>query len=471
MKNTKIIATIGSNSSSIEVLKNIIQEGADVIRIDLTYSQTTFCDEIIEKIRFLEKELNKPIGIMLDIKGPCIKLDELKEGKSYLTEDKELKIYNYHVICNNTQLSLNNSSIVDMLKIDDTLLFANSKASVKVIDKKKDYVVCQVISGGDIYSRQTLHLKDRNLNLTYLSEDDIDSIMYAIKRNIDFLALSCVRSEQDVLEVIDMLIENGNDHMQVIAKIENAKAIENLEEITKASDGVMIARGDLSVEMSIEKLPFYQKNILTMAHRYQKLSIVATDLLTSMGYNNYPSRAEVSDIYNAVISKCDALLLSYETTVGNYPIETVRAMAKILESAEEDFDYIDNLQETMRDTKQNITSSIAYSVVHSSIKLNASAIIANTNSGWTAKLISYFRPKCPIVGLSPSIDTVRSLTLVYGVMPLLSEECQSTDGIVKMCLKEARQKLDLEHDNIVIITGGFPISNKNTNFMKIEVID
>ena len=207
------------------------------------------------------------------------------------------------------------------------------------------------------------------------------------------------------------------------------------------------------------------------ASEYQKIGIVATDLLMSMENNNYPSRAEVSDVYNAVVSKCDAVLLSGETTIGNYPVETIKEMSKIITSAEEDFDYIDNLDETLRTTKQDITSSIAYSVVDSSIRLNARCIIANTNSGYTAKLISHFHPSCPIVGLSPSLETIRSLTLVYGIVPILSEECKSNDTIVKMCLREATKKLGLEEDNIVIITGGFPISNKNTNFMKIEVIN
>lgn len=471
VKKTKIIATVGPSSASSEVLKQMVLEGTDVLRINLSHADFNFCDKIIDKVRKLERELNRPIGIMLDTTGPSIRLDELKEDKALLTKDKELKIFNYHVISNNTQLSFNYPEIVDDLLVNDILLLSDGAVELEVVDKENDYIVCRVNKGGEICSRQSVHLQEKTFNLPNLSEEDIDGIMYGIEKNVDFIALSYVRDEQDVLQVIDMLIENENDHCQLIAKIENAKAFENLDEIARVSDGLMVARGDLGIEMSIEKLPLYQKTILKKASEYEKIGIVATDLLMSMENNNYPSRAEVSDVYNAIVSKCDAVLLSGETTIGNYPVETVKEMSKIIQSAEEDFDYVENLYETLRNTKRDITSSIAYSVVDSSIRLNARCIIANTNSGYTAKLISHFHPNCPIVGLSPSLDTVRSLTLVYGIIPILSQECKSTDGIVKMCLKEATKKLGLEEDNIVIITGGFPISNKNTNFMKIEVIN
>lgn len=471
VKKTKIIATVGPSSASSEVLEQMINEGADVIRINLSHADFDFCDDIINKVRKIEKDLNKPIGIMLDTTGPAIRLDKLKEEKVFLLKDKELKIFNYHVLCNNTQLSFNNPEVVDELLVGDVLLLSDEAVELEVVDKKNDYVVCRVNKDGEISSCQSVHLREKIFNLPFLNEEDIEGIMYGINHNVDFLALSCVRDEQDILEVVDMLIENDNNHCELIAKIENARAIENLEEIAKVSDGLMVARGDLGIEMSIEKLPLYQKNILKVARKYEKIGIVATDLLMSMENNAYPSRAEVSDVYNAIVSQCDAVLLSGETTIGNYPVETVKAMTKIIESAEEDFDYIDNLQETLRSTKQNVTSSIAYSVVDSSLRLNARCIIANTNSGYTARLISHFHPKCPIIGLSPSLNAIRGLTLVYGVIPLLSDECQSTDAIVDMCLETATKKLNLEEDNVVIITGGFPISNKNTNFMKIEIIN
>ena len=291
MKKTKIIATVGPSSSSREVLKEMIREGSDVIRINLSHADFEFCDEIIDKVREIERELNKPIGIMLDTTGPCVRLDELKEEKALLVENKELKIFNYHVICNNTQLSVNNPEIVNDLDVEDILLLSDGTIELEVIEKHNDYVVCRVNKGGYIYSKQSLHLREKSFKLPFLCEEDIDGIMYGIKKNVDFLALSCVRNEQDVLEVIDLLIENGNDHIEVISKIENAISIENIDEIVKVSDGLMVARGDLGIEMSLEKLPLYQKTILQKAREYEKIGIVATDLLMSMGNNSYPSRA------------------------------------------------------------------------------------------------------------------------------------------------------------------------------------
>ena len=471
MKNTKIVATVGPSSSSSEVLENIIKEGCDVIRINLSHATWEFCDDIIKKVKAIEHEINKAVGIMLDITGPNVRLDKINEDQVLLVKDHEIKIFNYHVLCNNTPLSFNNPEVINDLKVGDILLLSDGTIKLEVTKKSTDYVLCTITDGGYIHSKQAVHLKDRSFKLPFLSEKDIDGIMYGIKHNVDFLALSYVRSEQDVLEVIDMLIENGNNHIEVISKIENGDALENLEEITKVSDGLMVARGDLGLEMSIEKLPFYQKNIINMARKYNKLSIVATDLLMSMSSNNYPARSEVSDVYNAVMNKCDAVMLSGETTVGNYPVETIKTMSKIILSAEEDFPYNDNLMETLRDTEQNVTSSIAYAVVDSSLKLNAKSVITNTFSGYTAKLISHFHPKTSIMALSPVTDTVHSLTLCYGVIPMESEECKSTDTIVNMCLREAKKRLELEDGDVVIITGGFPISNKNTNFMKIEVID
>lgn len=470
MKKTKIIATIGPKSKDKNVLKQMILEGCDVIRINLAHASINFCDEVIKTIRIIEKEIKKPVGIMLDTNGPSVKLDNIDNGKIYLEEGKTIKLYNTKQQCNESSLSVNYPFVVNDLNIDDILLFNNGIVTLKVIDIDTDGVLCSIVKGGNVSSRETVHLQNGSFNLPFLNEDDIKYIKYGIKKNIDFLALSHVRDEQDVLSAIDLLIQNHNNHIEIISKIENPDAINNLDEIIKVSDGIMVARGDLSVELSLERLPYFQKNILLKTRENEKISIVATDLLSSMEQNSSPSRAEVSDVYNAVMDKCDAVLLSGETTKGDYPIEVINTMCKVIMSAEEDFDYLLNLEKTLRDTKQDITSSIAYSVVDSSLRLRSSCIIANTNSGYTAKRISHFRSYCPILGLSPNIDTVHNLTLLYGVIPVLTKECKNTDTIIKMCIKEAKDYLSLQESDIVVITGGFPISNKNTNFMKIEII-
>ena len=471
MKKTKTIVTIGPSSRDINVLKEMIIKGADVVRINLSHADKVFCDDIIKKVRKLEVELSRPIGIMLDTDGPSVRIDRLKEDTAILESGKQIKLYRYPVVCNNVQFSVNYANIIDEVNIGDILYIGDGYIELEVIDVANDYALLSILNGGEIRSNQTLHVKNKLFKMPFLSERDRKGIMYAIKKNVDFLALSHVRDEQDVLEVTDMLIENGNNHMSIISKIENDSAMEYLDDIIKVSDGVMVARGDLGVELSIEKLPYYQKLILKTAREHEKIAIVATDFLHTMEENSHPTRSEISDIYNAVMDKCDAIMLSGETTVGLHPIEAVETLSKIIISAEEDFDYKENLYETFRNTKNDITSNIAFSVVDSSIRLKANSIITNTNSGYTASKISYFRPVCPILALSPSIDTTRLLTINYGVIPLLSTECKSTDTIINMCTKKAISMFNYSGGEIVIITGGFPISNKNTNFMKIEVIE
>ena len=470
MKKTKMIITIGPSSMDIDILREMVLKGVDVVRINLSHADFKFCDEAILKVRKLERELNRPIGIMLDTDGPSVRLDKFIEGKATLEVGKIVKLYGYPVICNNTQFSVNYEKMLDEIEVNDELLLSDGAVILKVQELHNDYALLEVIVGGDIKSNQTVHIKNKSFKMPFVSKKDYDGIIYGIKNNVDFLALSYVRTEQDVLEIADILIENDNNHINIISKIENSSALENLDEIAKISDGLMVARGDLGIEMSLEKLPFFQKQIIKKALEYEKTSIVATDFLLSMEENMRPARSEVSDIYNAVMDKCDAIMLSGETTIGKHPIEVVETMTKTLMSAEEDFDYNANLEETLNNIKNDITSNIAYSVVSSSMRLHASAIITNTNSGYTAFQISHYKPVCPILGLSPIMETTRLLTINYGVIPILSNECKSTDTIVNMCTRKAVEYLHLEGGEVVVITGGFPIHTKNTNFMKIEVI-
>ena len=471
MKKTKIIATIGEQTSDIKTICEMINLGVDVFRIHLGTTSLKLCDNYIDNIREASKKTKKIVGIMLDIDGPSIRIDKLMEDKVFLPLEKEIKIYNYHVVSNNTQLSTNYDSLTELVNIDDIIGIGYGDVKLKVKTINKDNFICEVIDEGYIKSNQTIHLKENNINLPFINPKDKENILYAINKNVDFLALSYVRDEQDVLSIIDLLIENENDHIGVISKIETEKAFDNLEEILKVSDGVIVARGDLGVNVNVEKLPFYQKEILKMANNYQKIGIVSTDLLKSMIDDKTPSRGEVLDIYNSVLDKADGLMLSEETTTGNYPLQTIDVLAKVLEEAEEHFDYKENLEETFKEGELDITSTISYSVVNSSLLLNTNCILANTISGYTAKKISYFRPKCPIIGLSPNKNTALSLTLNYGITPVVVKKFKTTDEILQECLKKYKEIVDDFKDNIVIITGGFPINSQNTDFMKIQKIE
>ncbi len=470
MKKTKIVTTIGKEISSYETLKEIIKAGCDVVRINLSYGDIKFCDHVIDELRKIEKELKKPVGILLDLNGPTVRIDDIKEDSLSLKKDKNIKIYSYPVLCTESQLSTNYEQVIDNLEVGDIIILSDDNVELVVKEVFNDYAQCQVIKEGVVNGKSAIRLKNKTFKLPFLGQEDYNNIMYALNKKVEFLALSGVSNEQDVLSVMDLLIENGENHLQVISKIENKEAIENIDSIIAVSDGVMIDRTDLSLDSSIEKIPFYQKMVLEKAREKEKIGIIATDMMLDMSESARPERSIVVDIYNAVMDNCDAIVLMGGTTTGKFTIETIDTMSKVLESAEEDFDYLTNLHDTIRDTKQDITSSIAYSVVDSSIRLHTKAIIANTMSGYTPKKISYFRPICHIIAPSPNIETVRSLTMVYGVTPVKSTECHSTDEIVESCVKEAKELLDLIPNDLVIVTGGFPINIGTTNFMKIEEI-
>ena len=471
MKKTKIIATIGKENDDLKLIENMIIEGVDVFRINLSYTDLEICDSLIEKIKKSEKKTSKIVGIMLDLDGPSIRIDKLKENEVYLEENKEIRIYNYHVVCNNTQISTNCNNLSSLVNINDIISIGYGDVKLKVIEINDDNFLCKIVDSGLIKSNQVLHVENSYLKLPFISSKDKKSILYAIKNNIDFLALSYVRDEQDILEVVDMLIEQENDHIELISKIETNEAYENIEEILKVSDGVMVSRGDLGVNISLEKLPMYQKEILKIARDYEKIGLVSTNFLKSMVHEKTPSRGEVLDIYNTVFDNADGLVLTDETTIGENALESINMMNKILMEAENNFNYRDNLENTFKEKILDITSTISYSVVNASILLNSNCILANTMSGYTARKISHFRPNCPIIGFSPNKDTLHLLTLNYGVTPILVKKFNSTDDIIEECLNKYKELFNYQKGDTVILTGGLPINSKNTDFMKIEKFD
>lgn len=470
MKKTKIICTIGPSSSTTEVLRKMIESGMDVARFNMSHASHAFCRDMINKIRALEQEYHKVIGILLDTNGPELRVGTIESGQCFLRKNQEVKVYGEDVLGNNEQISINYSDLVKDVSVNHELLLSDGKVRLKVISKLEDCLLCSVLDEGYIYSNRTVHIPNIRFSLDYLSLKDKEDIKFAVEEKVDYLALSFIRSHFDVLDVTDYLIELGDDHIQLISKIENQDAIDDIDNILNNSDGVMVARGDLGVEVPLEKLPGIQKMVIKKANDMNKIAIVATELLSTMENDNRPTRAEVSNVYNAVVDGSDAVMLSGETTIGNYPVETVEMMRRIIESAEEDIDYITLLEKAIKIDQQDITSSIASSVVEIAAKLNIKAIVASTNSGYTPKKISRFRPSCPIIATTPKRDTLRSLALYFGVYPILVNEFITTDEIVDECKRVAIKEMNLENKDKLIITGGFPADLNNTNFMKIEEI-
>lgn len=470
MKLTKIIGTIGPVSENEETLKQMVKSGLNCIRINMSHAYFEEVDNRIELVRKINNELGSNVGILIDTKGPELRSGSFVGGSTILNEGDVVIVDNKNIEGDNKHFSINYSGLINDVKVGSSILLNNGLVRMTVLDKSDECLSCRVENTGLIKNKRAVNLPGTHLSMPFLSEKDIEDIEYAIKKDADFLALSFVSTKEDVVEVRTLLEKHNDNHMKIISKIENQYAVDNIDEILEVSDGIMVARGDLGVEVPMEQLPIIQKNLINKAIEKGKISIVATEMLASMEENPRPTRAEVSDVANAVLDGTDAIMLSGETAGGKYPVETVAMMAKIAMAVEAD-KKIDNQTKNVK-VISNVTETIARSVIEAAKTIDAKLIVASTMSGYTAKKISNKRPHCPILATSPEISTVRSLALNYGVYTYLTSMVNSTDEILDESTKIARKVFELKTGDKVIITGGFPIGEtKMTNLMKIEEIN
>lgn len=470
MNKTNIIVTVGPASNTKEMIKQLINSGVSAIRINLNYCDHSFCEDVINKIRDVDKELGTVTAIMFDTVGPDIKTGTFVGGKVNFQEGMKIRVYNDLVVGDETKLYIDYYDLIDGIDLNSIIKLNNGRVILEVIDKGPDYLLCEVITGGEVIDSSSVHF-DCDVRLPFLSNRDKEDIIFADKMGVDFLALSLVSGTEDVLDVNDLLIELGNDHLSIISKIEKESAVNEIDDIIRVSDGVMLTRGDLGVDIPIERIPGIQKMIINKCHFSNKISIIATEVMSSMSDSLIPTRAEVSDVANAVIDGCDAIMLSLETMKGHYPLEAVSMMKKIIVTSENDIDYIDLLDRAIRSDVGDITGGLAYSVADLAVRLKCKAIVAPTITGYTAKKMSRFRPSCPVIALSPDINTVKSLKLYFGVYPILINELKSLDDTVLKSREFACKYFDLSDGDKIVITGGYPFSKtKHTNFIKVEEI-
>lgn len=465
MKKTKIICSIGPASNKADIMEQMVLAGMNVARINFSHATMEERQMAQDSAREVRKRTGKNIAILWDTKGPEFRSGVLEGESINLVEGKTIRIVKDNVVGNEERITVNHPNVLDNLVVGDIVLLENAKMKVEVISKETDGVTCKIVNGGKLGNRKSLSVPGKKLDIPYISETDREDIIYACKNGGEFLAISFVSCPEDVLEVKEILKEQGREDLQIICKIESELGIKNLEEILKVSDGAMVARGDLGTEIPSEMLPIVQKKMIKTCRKMGKICIVATEMLETMMENTRPKRAETSDIANAVFDGTDAVMLSGETTVGKHPIETVRAMANICETAEKyaEFNY--------EPVENNITTAIARSVVDSVDILNAKLICAATMSGQTAKVISNLKPNASILALVPDDKTGRRLALNWGVYPANVGVMDSTDDIIRVAKEKAIEKYNLQKDDIVVITGSFPKhQTKHTNLMKIEQI-
>lgn len=470
MNKTNIIVTIGPSSNTKETIKQLIISGVSVFRINLNYCDHSFCEDVINKIHDVDKELGTVTSIMFDTIGPDIKTGSFSGGKAVYQEGTKIRVYNDVLVGDETKLCIDYFDLIDGTSCNELIKLNNGRVVLNVIDKGPDYLLCEVVVGGEVIDNSSVHLEN-NIKLPFLSKRDKDDIIFADRMGVDFLALSLVSGAEDVLDINDLLIELGNDHMSIISKIERESAVNEIDDIIRVSDGVMLTRGDLGVDIPIERIPGIQKMVINKCHFSNKISIIATEVMSSMSDSLLPTRAEVSDVANAVLDGCDAIMLSLETMKGRYPLEAVSTMRKIIVASENDIDYVELLSRAIRSDSGDITGGLAYSVADLASRLDCKAIIAPTITGYTARKMSRFRPKCSIIAVSPDINTVKSLKLHFGVYPILIKELKSLDDTVLKSRELACKYLDLVDGDRIVITGGYPFSKtKHTNFVKVEEI-
>lgn len=468
MKKTKIITSIGPASNTIPVFTKMVEAGANVARINFSHATIEEREQAVNTIKEVRKITGKNIGILYDTKGPEFRSGITQEEGIKLTTGKTIKFVKEDVIGTEESLTFNHKSAIDAMQIGNIVLLENGLMKTEIIEKHNDYVVAKIINGGTLYSKKSCAVPGVDLKIPFISEEDKEDIIYACKHAGDYLAASFVQSAEDVLAIREILKEQNREDMKIISKIESQMGMDNLEEIINVSDGIMVARGDLGVEIPFEELPVCQKKIVKMCRKHKKIAIVATEMLESMKHNPRPTRAEVTDISYAIYNGTDAIMLSGETTTGEYVVETVEAMAKIAENIENSIIY----KNIFAEEKVEIpTDAIMKSVAEATNSLNAKLIITPTISGKTARLISTLEPSCPILALVRDEKTANQLSLNYGVYAKIVELKNDMDELVELSIEEANKFIKLEKGDNIIVTGGLVAGKIGfTNLMKIETI-
>lgn len=469
MKKTKIIASLGPACFNPDILEQMAYAGMNCVRINFSHATEKQNETTLKIIDEVRKRTKKNIAILYDTKGPEFRNDTLENGEINLIEGNKIRVIKEHILGNDKAFSVNHPAALNSVEKGNYILLENGLMKLKVISKEEDGVTCEVINGGVLGDKKSINVPGVHLNIPFISKQDRNDIIYASHHDGDFLAASFVSCKEDIYEIKEILKEEKSN-MKIISKIENTTAIKNIEEIIEVSDGIMIARGDLGVEARMEDLPHYQKEIIRLCRKHSTFVIVATEMLESMKTSLRPTRAEITDVANAILDGTDAVMLSGETTVGKYPVEVVKIMANICEAQESHANF-DRKYDF--DRGNNIAEMIATSVVNSANELNAKLIIASTLSGYTARKISNMKPNCIILATCHDKKIAKSLNLYYGVETKTIPLYESTDEIIETSIKAAKEKFNLKENDIIVITGGFSkekMEKHTTNLMKIEKI-
>ena len=478
MKKTKVVCTMGPNTNDRELLKKLIENGMDVARFNFSHGDHEEQKSRMDLLKELRQELNTNTAILLDTKGPEIRTGVLKGGKRIMLKaGEQFTLTTEEIEGDESKVSITYEGLVQDVDAGRVILIDDGLIELKVVGKSEKEIFCEVINGGELGERTGVNVPNVAVRLPAITEKDKDDIRFGVEQGIDFIAASFVRNAECVLEIKAYLKELGAPYVPIIAKVENAEGIKNIDEIIRAADGVMVARGDLGVEIPAEEVPYLQKMIIQKCNMNFKTVITATQMLDSMMRNPRPTRAEVTDVANAVYDGTDAVMLSGETAQGKYPLEALQMMVHIIQNTEQHLDYEGMLEKTGGHLKSGVSSAIGYSSVLAASNLNAKCIITPSVSGATARVVSNLRPRQVILGVTPNERTLRRMSIYWGVKPIKSQAFNTTDDICDGAIELAKVKQFVETGEIVVITAGIPSPNvkkersATSNMMRIATVE
>jgi len=471
MRRTKIICTIGPASDSEEMLTKLINEGMNVARLNFSHGSHEEHKNRIDIIKKVRQQLQKPIAIMLDTKGPEVRLGSFKGGKTEIITGARFTLTTKEVMGDSTVCTITYKELPQEVMLGARILIADGLIELKVLDKTDTDVICEVVNGGDLSDKKNVNIPGATSKLPAITEKDIKDLIFGIQNDVDIVAASFIRKAKDVIQIRKILEENNGSYISIISKIENQEGVDNINEILKVSDGLMVARGDLGVELPAEEIPLTQKMLIKKSNEAGKPVITATQMLDSMIRNPRPTRAEVTDIANSIFDGTDAIMLSGETAAGRYPIEAVKTMSTIAERTELDINYGKYISGLDFKGEITIANAISHASCTTAYDLGAAAIITPTQSGSTPRMVSKFRPKAPIIAATIDERVRRKLSLSFGVYSVLIKHTDNTDELIEQSVNQAIANNYINSGDLVVITAGIPAGVAGTtNLIKVHII-
>ncbi len=471
MRKTKIVCTLGPATDNEEVLRQMMLEGMNVARCNFSHATYDEHKKRMDMIKKLRKEVGQPVAILLDTKGPEVRVKNFKDGRVTLEEGQLFTLTADEVEGTKDKVSVTYNRLYEDLEVGMRVLIDDGLIEMTVEQVDRTNIVCRVINGGVVSNHKGVNVPDVDLSMPYISDKDREDILFGISQDVDFIAASFVQKKEDILQLRRLLEKNGGSDIKIIAKIENAQGVTNIDDIIEVSDGIMVARGDMGVEIPYEEVPVIQKKIIKKVYRTGKQVITATQMLESMIKNPRPTRAETTDVANAVYDGTSAIMLSGETAAGAYPVEAVKTMVRIAERTEQDVDYRKRFYQSARETDTDITNAICHASCTTALDLNAKAIVTVTKSGTSARMLSKYRPESDIISCATTEKVCRQLSLTWGVTPIVIKEEKEVFHLFEKAIQAAVKMKLLGAGDLTVITSGVPIGvSGTTNMMKVQVV-